>query len=84
MGTQYDAVCTEHKATNGRHYLSFDVAGPADTPDEFSVQPSPKEYERLVEHSAEPDGTHADIGPVPAVYDSGWAIDWESLEAYAE
>lgn len=76
MGTQYDAVCTEHKATNGRHYMKFDVDGPSDAPDEFSYQPSPTEYGRLAEHSAESDG----VGRVPAVYDDGWAIDWAGLD----
>ena len=80
MRAQYDAVCAEHKATNGRHYIRFDVDGPSDAPDEFSIQPSPKEYGRLAEHSAEPDETSADVGVVPAVYDDGWAIDWEAVD----
>ena len=49
--TRDDARCEQHKAVNGRHYLSFVVDGPADAPDEFELQPSPLEYERLKEHS---------------------------------
>jgi len=77
--TQYDADCTTHKATNGRHYLSFVVDGTAGAPDEFELQPSPLEYERLKEHSAG-DG----VGQVPAVYDDSWAIDWAALETASD
>ncbi|MDS0259744.1 hypothetical protein NDI56_10100 [Haloarcula sp. S1CR25-12] len=76
MAPPYDAVCEEHKAVNGRHYLSFTVAAPSDLPEEFEIQPSPLEYERLKDDSTGEDG----VGQVPAVYDDGWAIDWESLE----
>jgi len=75
--SQYDADCETHKATNGRHYLSFVVDGPADAPDEFELQPSPLEYERLKEHSTGESG----VGTVPLSYDEGWEIDWEALEA---
>jgi len=74
--TNYDAVCEQHEAVNGRHYLSFTVDGPADAPDEFELQPSPLEYERLKDHS-DGDG----IRSVPAVYDDAWAIDWDVVES---
>ncbi len=77
--SQYDADCETHKATNGRHYLSFVVDGPADAPEEFELQPSPLEYERLKEHS-----TGDGVGQVPAVYDDGWAIDWDALETVSD
>jgi len=73
-----DARCTEHKARNGRHYLSFTV----ENPEEFSLQPSPAEYERLAEHSVDADDSLR-VGWVPRVYDDGWAIDWDGLDAYS-
>lgn len=73
--SQYDATCDEHRAVNGRHYLSFAVDGPADSPDEFELQPSPLEYERLKDHSTGAEG----VGQVPVVYDNGWAVDWDAL-----
>ncbi|MBX0287799.1 hypothetical protein [Haloarcula salinisoli] len=79
--TLYDAHCEEHKAVNGRHYLSFTIEGAADLPDEFELQPSPLEYERLKEHST---GAEDGVGQVPAMYDDGWAIDWDALETAAE
>lgn len=75
--SQYDATCEQHKATNGRHYLSFVVDGPADAPEEFELQPSPLEYERLKEHST---GADDGVGQVPAVYDDGWTVDWDALK----
>jgi len=75
--THYDATCTEHRAVNGRHYLSFTVEASSELPDEFELQPSPLEYERLKEHST---GSDDGVGQVPAVYDDGWAIDWAALE----
>lgn len=69
------ATCEEHKATNGRHYLSFAVADAGQRPDSFSLQPSPTEYERLKAHS---DGDS--VGRVPVVYDDGWAVDWAAVE----
>ena len=79
--TQYQAVCDEHKAVNGRHYLSFTVESTGDLPDEFELQPSPLEYERLKDHSA---GSEDGVGQVPAVYDDGWAIDWDALETESD
>lgn len=73
------AVCDEHRAVNGRHYLSFTVEGAADGPDGFELQPSPREYERLKAHSTGTDG----VGRVPVVDDDGWAIDWDTLATEA-
>jgi hypothetical protein len=75
----HDARCNEHRAVNGRHYLSFTVVSTSELPEEFEIQPSPMEYERLKDHSTGEDG----VGQVPAVYDDGWAIDWDSLESYS-
>lgn len=36
--SQHEAVCEQHKAVNGRHYLSFAVDGPGDAPDEFEYE----------------------------------------------
>jgi len=78
--TDYDAHCDEHKAVNGRHYLSFTVENASELPDEFELQPSPLEYERLKEHSTGADG----VGQVPVVYDDGWAVDWDTLETASD
>jgi len=78
--TRSQAVCEQHKAVNGRHYLSFRVSSPAELPDEFELQPSPREYERLKDHSTGADG----VGQVPVMYDDGWAIDWDTLETESD
>ncbi|MDS0282307.1 hypothetical protein [Haloarcula onubensis] len=78
--TQSEAVCDEHRAVNGRHYLSFTVEGTSDLPDGFEMQPSPLEYERLKDHSTGADG----VGQVPVVYDDGWAVDWDAIETAAD
>lgn len=78
MSTPKEARCTVHKSTNGRHYCEFTV----DDTEEFTVQPSPLEYERLVEQSVPTDDTDPAIGWVPVVDADGWAIDWDALEAY--
>ena len=85
MATQFDALCETHRAVNGRHYLSFTVADPGERPPEFDLQPSPLEYERLKDHSVEPedDARDPDVGWVPAVYDDDWAIAWDALEGYS-
>jgi len=77
-----DARCTEHRAHNGRHHLSFVVEHPDSHPEEFSMQPSPAEYERLAEHSVDADDSLR-VGWVPAAYDDGWTVDWDGLEAYS-
>jgi len=79
--SQYDAHCDEHRAVNGRHYLTFTVEAGSDLPDEFELQPSPLEYERLKEESG---GSEDDVGQVPVVYDDAWAVDWDALETDAE
>jgi hypothetical protein len=78
MSTQREALCTVHKSTNGRHYCEFAV----DDTESFAVQPSPLEYERLVEQSVPADDTDTSIGWVPIVDDDGWAIDWDGLDGY--
>jgi len=78
----HDARCTDHKARNGRHYLAFRVENPDGHPEEFSMQPSPAEYERLAEHSVDADDSLR-VGWVPAAYDDGWAVDWDELDAYS-
>ena len=83
MSTQYDARCEEHKARNGRHYLAFTVESPDGNPEEFSLHPSPREYERLADHSTAPEDSSLRIGWVPAVYDDGWTIDWDGLASYS-
>ena len=70
------ATCEEHKATNGRHYLSFAVDGAGERPETFSLQPSPLEYEQLKAYS---DGEG--VGRVPVVYDDGWDVDWSAVES---
>jgi hypothetical protein len=77
----FHARCTEHKARNGRHYCEFVVESPGERPEEFSLQPSPLEYEELKEHSVDADDG-AKIGWVPVVDDEGWTVDWDALEAY--
>ena len=74
------ARCSTHEAVNGRHYCEFAVDDPGEKPDTFSVQPSPLEYERLVEHSTAADEAGPDIGVVPVVDDDGWEIDWAALD----
>jgi len=74
-----DETCEDHRATNGRHYLSFAVEAAGDRPETFSVQPSPLEYERLKQYS---DGDS--VGRVPVVYDDGWAVDWAAVESELE
>jgi hypothetical protein len=77
--SQHEAICKQHKAVNGRHYLSFAVDGPGDAPDEFELQPSPLEYERLKDHSG-----GDSVGRVPVVYEDGWAVDWDAIESASD
>lgn len=70
------ATCEKHRATNGRHYLSFVVEDAGESPESFSIQPSPAEYERLKGAS---DGEG--VGRVPVVYDDGWAVDWAAVDS---
>lgn len=82
MSTPQEALCTVHKSTNGRHYCEFTVEDAGDGPEEFTVQPSPLEYERLVEQSVPADEADPAIGWVPVADADGWAIDWDALEEY--